>query len=264
LLFSQHFQNVARRNPAQGIESLLGKVQAVTPGDGLPRLPVQGHGVGQSAVAIKNNALYHGSRENFEFFAKPHGSRRGVSNFKFQVSNFKFGSSRPRLFELLVELIGHERTDERVEVAFDEIRQVVEGQFNAVIGHAVLREIISADLLAPFAGADLVFAVGGVFGIFLGDLAFEQASAGRRRLSWSLAANAGRRSARSGRSAWDDGTAESVVFTPWLPCRRRADVNLDLVGNLNVHLLRFGRTATVAVLVWMRPWASVAGTRWTR
>src|SRR3972149_5426103 len=25
-----------------------------------------------------------------------------------------------------------------------------------------------------------------------------------------------------------------------------------------------GRTATVAVLVWMRPWASVAGTRWTR
>ena len=44
-----------------------------------------------------------------------------------------------------------------------------------------------------------------------------------------------------------------------------ADVDLDFVGlDFDVHFLRLGQHGHGAVLVWMRPCASVAGTRWTR
>jgi hypothetical protein len=61
-------------------------------------------------------------------------------------------------------------------------------------------------------------------------------------------------------------TAESVVFTPWPPLpEARQTVDFDLVRlDLTSTSSASGNTATVAVLVWMRPCASVAGTRWTR
>jgi hypothetical protein len=49
-------------------------------------------------------------------------------------------------------------------------RRVVERQFDPVIGDAVLREIVGADLFAAFAGADLVFAVGGILCVLLATL----------------------------------------------------------------------------------------------
>ncbi len=63
----------------------------------------------------------------------------------------------------------HQRLDERVEVAVNEICQIVERDFDAMIRDTVLRKIVGADFLAAFAGADLVFAVRGVFCVFLGD-----------------------------------------------------------------------------------------------
>ena len=52
-----------------------------------------------------------------------------------------------------------------------------------------------------------------------------------------------------------------------LPARaaRAADADLEIVrADDHVDSFASGSTATVAVEVWTRPWASVAGTRWTR
>ena len=44
-----------------------------------------------------------------------------------------------------------------------------------------------------------------------------------------------------------------------------ADVDFQFLGlDFHVHFLRFGQHGDGAVLVWIRPCASVAGTRWTR
>ena len=67
----------------------------------------------------------------------------------------------------------------RIDVAFDEGGQIVKSEFDAVIGDAVLREIVGADSFVAFAGADLGFALRGVFGVFFGDFALRaSASAG--------------------------------------------------------------------------------------
>ena len=65
---------------------------------------------------------------------------------------------------------------------------------------------------------------------------------------------------------WVMRTAESVVLTLWPPgpeermtsMRRSCSRISTSVSSIS------GRTATVTALVWMRPEASVAGTRWTR
>src|SRR3954471_21842659 len=46
-----------------------------------------------------------------------------------------------------------------------------------MIGDAILGKIVGADLFAAFTGADLVFAKGGILGVFLGDFPFQQARA---------------------------------------------------------------------------------------
>jgi len=68
----------------------------------------------------------------------------------------------------------HQRLNQRVEVAFDEIRQIVKRDFNAMVGDAVLRKIVSADFFTALTRADLVFSLRGVFRIFLGRFSFEQ------------------------------------------------------------------------------------------
>ena len=62
LFFAQHMKNVARRNAAEGIESIFWKSNAVAASDCLPGAPVQRHGVGERAIAVKDEAfnLDHG------------------------------------------------------------------------------------------------------------------------------------------------------------------------------------------------------------
>ena len=61
-------------------------------------------------------------------------------------------------------------------------------------------------------------------------------------------------------------TAESVVFTDWPPGppERMTSIFRSLGSMCTSTSSASGITATVAVQVWMRPWASVAGTRCTR
>ena len=57
LLRRQHLQNVARGHSPQRVEPLFGQMQLVPSQDDLPCAPVKGHGVGQRAVAIEDEAL---------------------------------------------------------------------------------------------------------------------------------------------------------------------------------------------------------------
>ena len=65
---------------------------------------------------------------------------------------------------------------------------------------------------------------------------------------------------------WVSRTAESVVLTDWPPepVERKTSISMSDGLIWTSMSSASGMTATVAVEVWMRPWASVAGTRWTR
>ena len=61
-------------------------------------------------------------------------------------------------------------------------------------------------------------------------------------------------------------TAESVVLTDWPPgpVERKVSISRSPGSTSISTSSASGSTATVAVEVWMRPWDSVLGTRWTR
>jgi hypothetical protein len=61
-------------------------------------------------------------------------------------------------------------------------------------------------------------------------------------------------------------TADSVLLTccPPAPPARIVSIRRSSGRSSISRSSASGRTATVAALVWIRPWASVAGTRWTR
>ena len=65
---------------------------------------------------------------------------------------------------------------------------------------------------------------------------------------------------------WVSRTAESVVFTdcPPGPVDRYTSTFRSLGSISTSTSSTSGRTATVAVEVWIRPWDSVLGTLWTR
>src|SRR5208283_1293667 len=63
------------------------------------------------------------------------------------------GDDRRLLLEFLRLEVGDERVDHELNAAVHELRKLVHGQADAVVGHAVLREVISADLLAAVAAA---------------------------------------------------------------------------------------------------------------
>ena len=65
---------------------------------------------------------------------------------------------------------------------------------------------------------------------------------------------------------WVMRTAESVVLTCWPPEPEARIVSMRISsGRMSMSTSSAsGSTATVAADVWMRPDASVAGTRWTR
>ena len=57
------------------------------------------------------------------------------------------------LFEFLRLEVGGQRLDERLQLAFHHLIQLMQREADAVIRNAILREIIGADLLAAVAGA---------------------------------------------------------------------------------------------------------------
>ena len=63
--------------------------------------------------------------------------------------------------------------DEIVDVAVHGGGEVVAGVMDAVVGDAVLGEVVGADFFAAVAGADEGFAIGGGLGDFLLALFFE-------------------------------------------------------------------------------------------
>src|SRR5665648_1264358 len=65
---------------------------------------------------------------------------------------------------------------------------------------------------------------------------------------------------------WVIRTAESVVLTLWPPGPedRKTSTLRSLVSIVTSTSSTSGITHTPAAEVWMRPWDSVTGTRWTR
>src|SRR5882757_4790708 len=61
--------------------------------------------------------------------------------------------------QLFLEIRALQRLDDRVELALHDGGQAVEREADAVVGHAVLGEIVSADALTAPAGADLAAAL---------------------------------------------------------------------------------------------------------
>src|SRR5580698_3113123 len=113
-----------------------------------------------------------------------------------------------------------------------------------MIGDTVLGEIVGAVLFAALTGADLVFAVGGIFRIFLGDLPVKQAGAQdieRLDLVFLLRTLVGATNDHAGGLVDDlHGGIRRVHALPAF-AGRAADVDLDLVRlDFDVHLLRFG------------------------
>ena len=76
--------------------------------------------------------------------------------------------------ELLLQIVGHQRLDHRINGSLHEERQAVQRQADAMIGEPVLREIIRTDALVAFARADLLLPLVGVFLVLLLYLALEQ------------------------------------------------------------------------------------------
>src|ERR1700722_18631358 len=70
-----------------------------------------------------------------------------------------FGREQRRL------IFRHQRIDELVErLTFENLRQLVEGEIDAVVRHPPLRVIVGADAFRAVAGADLAAPLGGARG----------------------------------------------------------------------------------------------------
>src|SRR5262249_49968095 len=72
---------------------------------------------------------------------------------------FIFGCEQRRL------MLGHQRVDDLAQrFAGHDLRQLVEREIDAVVGHAGLRKIVGADPLGAVAGADLAAPLRGALG----------------------------------------------------------------------------------------------------
>src|SRR5262249_24375380 len=74
-------------------------------------------------------------------------------------------------------LLGQKRVGERPEAALEHLLLVREDEVDAVVGDAVLRVVVRADLLGPLAGAELRAAGGRDIGLLLGPRPLVQARA---------------------------------------------------------------------------------------
>src|SRR5438270_2656046 len=93
-------------------------------------------------------------------------SRRSVPCLIARSSTKDLPLNRHRfLLELLRLEVRNQRVDERLEFAVHYFRQLVDRESNAVVGHAVLRKVIRAYLLAAIAAANLCLALLGQLGL---------------------------------------------------------------------------------------------------
>ena len=144
LLLGKHPQHLERRDAAKRVKSILGEYEAVLGRGGAPSRVVDRHGVDDRSVTVE------------------------YQSFRLH-----------KIFQLLeggqafLEVVGEEGRDDFTDFALDERRQIVQREIDAVIGHAALRKIVGSNALVAFAGADLRLALGGVLGVFLGDLLFQ-------------------------------------------------------------------------------------------
>src|SRR5580693_223374 len=119
---------------------------------------------------------------------------------------------------------GGQRVDDPVEIAVDDLVQVVGLVAHPVVGDAVLREVVGADPLGPVHGADLAAPLGAGLRVGVG-LGLGQPPGPEDRNTSTF-------------------SALSLICTS--------------TGSAS------GTTRTPAAEVWMRPWDSVTGTRCTR
>src|SRR6185369_15670199 len=89
--------------------------------------------------------------------------------------------SRHKFVHLIGLVFLRQRADQRIQITVDDFGQAIQGQIDAVVGNAALREIIGADALAAIAGADLQAARFGLRGGLLGALLVEQARLEQRQ-----------------------------------------------------------------------------------
>src|SRR5690348_18503231 len=100
------------------------------------------------------------------------------------AENVRGWETRPRdssfrqfLLEALGFVVGNQAVDERTEFSVDDVGELVERQADAVIGHAILREVIGADFLGTVAGLDLTATLRGDGRLLLFLLEFVEAGA---------------------------------------------------------------------------------------
>ena len=174
LFRAEHFQNVARRHAAQRVKSVFGKMQPVA---ARSRPARRANAAAWCRPACRRSQI-----------SRPWGCG-GTHNFKAASRSSKSSAINGSIMLSMSPSMN--------------VGQVVKGQFDAVVGHAVLRKIVGADAFVALAGADLLLAAGGVSWRFpRRPLSPAGASAGRSSPGpCSFAANARRRNARSCRSA---------------------------------------------------------------
>ena len=87
----------------------------------------------------------------------------------------RFALLRDRRFLQTFRHVGSlQRVDQSVEIAVNHAIEVMKREFDAVVGHAVLREIVGANVFVSLAGADLAVALGAVFFGFLALFSLQQ------------------------------------------------------------------------------------------
>ena len=137
-----------------------------------------------------------------------------------------------------------------------------------MVGDPVLLEVVGADLLGPPAAAHLVAPGVGRLGrrlLLLGSSSRERSTCMARARFWIWLFSSCIDTTRPV-GLWVMRTAESVVLTDWPPGpdERYTSIWRSLGSSCTSTSSASGSTVTVADEVWMRPCASVTGTRCTR
>src|SRR5579859_3748193 len=100
----------------------------------------------------------------------------GVDEISFQPTPKQVLRSSKLLLQTLGFVVAHQGVDQRTELSFHDVRQLVESQADAVIRHAVLRKIVGADFFGAVAGSDLAAALRANGGLLLLEFLFVEAS----------------------------------------------------------------------------------------
>src|SRR5688572_2503000 len=152
--------------------------------------------------------------------------------------------SEPSLFALqaLGLVPGDDRAHQLLEIAVDDAVQLVQREPDAVVGDAVLREVVGADLLRTFAGAHHAAAFVADLVLLLLELQVEQAATQhleRARLVLDLTAFVLTLDDHAGGQVRDlHGAVRGVDRLPARPARGRDVETQVLLVDVHLHLVR--------------------------